>query len=96
MKVENADGAYTQLQKRERGPAGLPRGPERGPLSSPVKVSRSRGQFGVSLENSIGRKRNLNCEVFMKGGLPRWLSGKESACPSAEDMGSIPGSGRSP
>ena len=27
--------------------------------------------------------------------LPRWLSGKESAC-SAEDMGSIPGSGRLP
>ena len=28
-------------------------------------------------------------------GLPRWLSGKESAC-SAGDMGSIPGSGKSP
>ena len=28
-------------------------------------------------------------------GLPRWLSGKESAC-SAGDAGSIPGSGRSP
>ena len=28
-------------------------------------------------------------------GLPRWLSGKESAC-QAEDMGSIPGLGRSP
>ena len=27
-------------------------------------------------------------------GLPWWLSGKESAC-SAEDLGSIPGSGRS-
>lgn len=27
-------------------------------------------------------------------GLPRWLSGKESAC-QAEDAGSIPGSGRS-
>ena len=27
--------------------------------------------------------------------LPRWLSGKESAC-NARDMGSIPGSGRSP
>ena len=27
-------------------------------------------------------------------GLPRWLSGKESAC-QAGDMGSIPGSGRS-
>ena len=28
-------------------------------------------------------------------GLPRWLSGKESAC-SAGDLGSIPGSGRCP
>ena len=28
-------------------------------------------------------------------GLPWWLSGKESAC-SAEDLGSIPGSGSSP
>ena len=28
-------------------------------------------------------------------GLPRWLSGKESAC-NAEDPGLIPGSGRSP
>jgi len=31
-------------------------------------------------------------------GLPRWLSGKESACNAgnARDVGSIPGSGRSP
>ena len=29
------------------------------------------------------------------GGLPWWLSGKESAC-QAGDMGSIPGFGRSP
>ena len=29
------------------------------------------------------------------GGLPRWLSGKESAC-NAGNPGSIPGSGRSP
>ena len=28
-------------------------------------------------------------------GLPRWLSGKESAC-KAGDLGSVPGSGRSP
>ena len=28
-------------------------------------------------------------------GLPQWLKGKESTC-SAEDPGSIPGSGRSP
>ena len=30
-----------------------------------------------------------------EGGVPWWLSGKESAC-SAGDMVSIPGSGRSP
>ena len=29
----------------------------------------------------------------MKGGLPRWLGGKESAC-NARDVGSIPGSGK--
>ena len=31
------------------------------------------------------------------GGLPRWLSGKESACSAGDagDMGLIPGSGRS-
>ena len=32
---------------------------------------------------------------MMGKGLPQWLSGKESAC-NAEDMGLIPGSGRSP
>ena len=31
----------------------------------------------------------------ISGGLPRWLSGKESAC-SAEDMSSVPGSRRCP
>ena len=31
----------------------------------------------------------------MSLGLPRWLSGKESAC-DAENLGSIPGSRRSP
>ena len=34
-------------------------------------------------------------ECIQLSGLPRWLSGKESAC-SAEDSGSVPGSGRSP
>ena len=31
-------------------------------------------------------------------GLPRWLSGKESACNAGDpgDAGSVPGSGRSP
>ena len=34
----------------------------------------------------------------MSDGLPRWLSGKESACQAgaAGDVGSIPGLGRSP
>ena len=34
----------------------------------------------------------------MEPGFPRWLSGKDSACNSGatEDMGSIPGSGRTP
>ena len=32
---------------------------------------------------------------MLKGGLPRWLSGKESGC-NAGDLGLIPGSGRSP
>ena len=35
------------------------------------------------------------CTSIYKNGLPRWLSGKESAC-SSGDAGSIPGSGRSP
>ena len=33
-------------------------------------------------------------QCFSKTGLPRWLSGKESAC-NARDVGLIPGSGRS-
>ena len=33
--------------------------------------------------------------LFIERGLPRWLSGKESAY-SVGDMGLIPGSGRSP
>ena len=32
---------------------------------------------------------------IFKSSLPRWLSGKESTC-NAEDMGSIPGSEKSP
>ena len=38
--------------------------------------------------------RKLTSSDRVKG-LPRWLSGKESAC-NAGDMGLIPGSGRSP
>ena len=37
----------------------------------------------------------LRCVLKAPFGLPRWLSGKESAC-QAGDMGLIPGSGRSP
>ena len=34
------------------------------------------------------------CTAVMPFGLPRWLSGKESAC-QAGDMGAVPGSGGS-
>ena len=36
--------------------------------------------------------------IYIYIGLPQWLSGKESACNTGDirDMGSIPGSGRSP
>ena len=34
-------------------------------------------------------------ETYLEVGLPRWLSGEESAC-NAGDTGSIPGSGRFP
>ena len=45
----------------------------------------------------FGKQRKL-AKVTTNKGLPRWLRGKESACNSgaAGDMGSIPGSGRSP
>ena len=39
-------------------------------------------------------KKAAYCFIIVKYGLPRWLSGKESACQAA-DAGSIPGSGRS-
>ena len=39
-------------------------------------------------------KKAAYCFIIVKYGLPRWLSGKESAC-QAGDAGSIPGSGRS-
>ena len=42
---------------------------------------------------------NVKCYIYRgllgHRGLPWWLSGKESAC-NAGDLGSIPGSGRSP
>ena len=37
----------------------------------------------------------VKAPVYALGGLPPWLSGKESAC-QAVDVGSIPGWGRSP
>ena len=37
----------------------------------------------------------IYCTGIYTYGLPRWLSGKESAC-NAGDVGLIPGSGRSP
>ena len=37
----------------------------------------------------------IYCTGIYPYGLPRWLSGKESAC-NAGDVGLIPGSGRSP
>ena len=40
-------------------------------------------------------KLTVNKSVSFSLGLLWWLSGKESAC-NAEDMGSIPGLGRSP
>ena len=40
-------------------------------------------------------RRKQYLKVYWLSGLPRWLSGKESAG-DAEDAGSIPGSGRSP
>ena len=41
------------------------------------------------------KEKILMLPMCRGGGLPRWLSGTESAC-SAGDMGSIPGLGRSP
>ena len=35
------------------------------------------------------------CVYIYIYGLPQWLRGKESSC-NVEDVGSIPGSGRSP
>ena len=62
----------------------------------------------LSLRNMqfiVEDRHTVNCFVLwwpsqldmnmINAGLPRWLSGKESAC-NAGDMGSIPGSGRPP
>ena len=38
---------------------------------------------------------SCHCEFYWEMGLPRWLSGKESAC-NAGDVDSIHGLGRSP
>ena len=42
-----------------------------------------------------GRKLALLVDVSVHTGLPRWLSGKESAC-QERDTGLTPGLGRSP
>ena len=42
------------------------------------------------VRHDLATEQQLGCK-----GLPRWLSGKESAC-NAGDMGLIPESGRSP
>ena len=42
------------------------------------------------VRHDLATEQQLGCK-----GLPRWLSGKESAC-NAGDMGLIPDSGRSP
>ena len=41
---------------------------------------------------------NVCCRICILKGLPWWLSGKESACNAGDtgEVGSIPGSGRSP
>ena len=44
----------------------------------------------------VKKKRKKNLESYkLISGVPQWLSRKESAC-NAGDLGSIPGSGRSP
>ena len=45
--------------------------------------------------NDLYGERILKMKDICTCGLPRWLSGKEAACP-AGDTGSIPGLGRSP
>ena len=37
----------------------------------------------------------ISCQIYAMKGFPRWLSGKESTF-QAGDLGSLPGSGRSP
>ena len=57
-------------------------------------ISRIRENDTMSFR-SLAEWEKENLSGKEKDRLPRWLSGKESAC-SAEDSGSIPGSGRSP
>ena len=47
------------------------------------------------IQATVVKAPNLNTTRHQHGGLPWWLSGKESTC-NAGDMGSIPGLGRSP
>ena len=56
----------------------------------------TKDQFFAELSISNLNNRILPYFLFsFRPMLPRWLSGKESAC-NAGDTGSIPGSGRSP
>ena len=57
----------------------------------------ARSHFKHSSHNSKRKKRGITVSSFFfwRGGLPWWLSGKESACQPG-DMGSIRGSGRPP
>ena len=57
-------------------------------LYLPVPECKTRG---------LNRHRYLYKCLWLNYGLPRWLSGKESACSAGDtgDVGSIPGSGRS-
>ena len=64
-------------------------------------MTRGAGNLGPQLDpaSTVSLSQNaplgLGFPIFKMNGLPRWLSGKESAC-TVRDVGSIPGSRRSP
>ena len=51
--------------------------------------------YGVTQSRTRLKRLNSSSSSIVTGGLPWWLSGKESIC-NAVDLGSIPGSERSP
>ena len=53
------------------------------------------GGFSASVPTPRHLTTHLLPLIWHRMGLPPWLSGKESTC-NAGDVGSIPGSGRSP